>query len=815
MGILGELTEWELLGTPAGQCADPAELTASPGWIPAGAPGTVAEALRAAGAWSARSLRDLDADDWWWRTQFDGTPGDEAELCFAGIATIAEVFFNGELVARSSHMFVPCQVSVRLQAANRLDVVCRALRAHTVPARPRARWKTFMVDLPQARWVRTALRGRIRAWRPLAAPVGLTGRVVVRTPDTPRVERLMCRREGDAGVVELSGRLTGGHQWTLHVGSWSVPLPVGAGGEIIDATVRLPAVTAWMPHTHGRPTLYEAAVTSSAGERIDLGRVGFRTVGVDRTGGGFTVSVNGVDVFCRGACWTPPDPLAAAQHPDALRASLELAVAAGVNMVRVTGVSTYEQTEFYALCDELGVMVWQDFMFANFDYPAGDEAFAAAVRHEADAFLDRGLRHACLTVLCGGSDVEQQASMMGIADDGAVNEIGRALLAEVCANRAPLVPYVANTPSGGALPIVCDEGPSSYFGVGAYLRPLEDARRARPRFATECLAMSHVPSDEVVAEALGPTFGIYGPDWKFGTGRDAFADWDFDDVRDFYVRQLFGDDPGEVRRFDRRRFLDLGRAASCTAFESSLSEWRRTGSGCGGAIVLNWQDAVAGAGWGMLDHTGQPKSVYYGFARTARARAVTLTDEGLNGLRIHCHNDHPVPLAGVLTVRLFSARGRVVDEGRSEIEVPSHGSRCVAAEALLAGFRDLTFAYRFGPPPVDVVHVQLTSTDGDELEAFHLPSGRARARVPDLGIDAAAVWTEHDAWVEVATEGFAQFVQINCAGWQPTDNFFHLAPGARRRIALRAVGAPTRLRGAVRCLNLLDEVGFHAQPGVP
>ena len=114
-----------------------------------------------------------------------------------------------------------------------------------------------------------------------------------------------------------------------------------------------------------------------------LGRVGYRTIAVDESGDGFALSVNGVPVFCRGACWVPPDVITLNASRDEVRSTLERVRAAGMNMVRITGTMVYEHDDFYDLCDELGILVWQDFMFANMDYPIDDPEFLAGVEKEA------------------------------------------------------------------------------------------------------------------------------------------------------------------------------------------------------------------------------------------------------------------------------------------------------------------------------------------------------------------------------------------------------------------------------------------------
>jgi beta-mannosidase len=421
---------------------------------------------------------------------------------------------------------------------------------------------------------------------------------------------------------------------------------------------------------------------------LPLGRTGFRSIVVERgrDGRDFTLAVNGTPIFVRGACWSSAAPLGLHADEPTYLSYLRLVKTAGLNMIRVGGTMTYEADAFYKLCDQLGLLVWQDFMFANFDYPSLDASFVELVEQEAAQFITRTAASPSLAVLCGGREIAQQAAMVGLPHALRDVELTASTLANIAATHRADAVYISHSPYGGVLPFLPREGVSHYYGVGAYLRPLDDARRADVRFASECLAFANVPCDATL-DAIGSP-ATHEPRWKSAVPRDPGAAWDFDDVRDHYLRELYGVDAGYLRHRDPARYLELSRAVVADVVGETFSEWRRVGSSCSGALVWQFQDVVPGAGWGVIDAFLRPKSSWYAMKHTLQSRQILLTDEGLNGLDIHLLNDSPQALeAYVEIVALRDGRIAVV-RARQKVLIDAHGAIVLnAAQFAWAIFR--------------------------------------------------------------------------------------------------------------------------------
>ncbi len=780
------LTEgWRLFLTAANEAATPGDVLRNGAYRDAPVPGTVAEALEKAGHFSRTAPTPLNNQDAWYFLDLSEPPG-EAMLHFAGLATICEVYLNGALVHKSDSMFLAHDLPVTLTGADELALCFRALGPRLEQKGPRARWRTQLMNTQGLRLIRTTALGHMPGWCAEVHAVGPWRPVAISRADAEAVTDIFIQstlHENGDGVLTVSFTYAGkAENLTLHCAGSQITCDRQADHRW-QANLTIPAVEPWWPHTHGSPTLHDVELSIDA-KKQPLGRTGFRRIGVDRgpDGKSFALVINGEKVFCRGAVWSSADIVRLPGARADYQPWLQLAQDAGMNMLRISGITAYETPDFYALCDELGIMVWQDFMFANFDYPVKDEGFVAKVQDEARQLLC-AIRHApSLTVLCGGSEIYQQGAMMGLPETiwkGALTEeILPAIVHEFC----PDIPYVPNSPCDGALPFISNEGVSHYYGVSAYCRPLDDARRAEVRFATESLAFSNVPEARTLKAHLDVP-AVHDPRWKARVPRDRGVSWDFEDVRDAYLEMLYGYDPARLRREDMEQYLHLSRAVTAEVMEATFAEWRRPASTCFGALVWTFQDVLPGAGWGVVDATCEPKPAWHGLRRAFRPVQVALTDEGVNGLAIHVLNEQPH--TDDLTLELACLRGGVqpVVSGRRDLSLSARSAVTIPATELFGAFFDTTYAYRFGPPAHDVTVARLKRGDATLAEAFHFPQGRTRA-FHNATIECSVVEDGNNWFLDLSTSVLAQSVSIDAEGWRATENWFHLAPGETKRVAL-------------------------------
>jgi len=744
-------------------------------------------------------------------------------LEFDGIATVSQVFLNGDLILESTSMWATHTVEVtgRLLHENELVIACRALTPLlAVSKRPRQRWRTRWVYEGNLRWHRTMIWGRCPGHAPGPAPVGPWRPIrLVKKPSCGIEElRLVPRLAGEDGVVGIRARAYGsfGAAEAL-IGEAAAKLTPDEDGWL-EGEIRLAAAELWWPHTHGTPHLYELAIQLD-GVEVARRRVGFRSLGFahDIYEDGLDVHINGVPVFVRGSVWTPMDLVSLSSTDAELRRVLELARDAGMNMLRLPGTGAYESPQFFDLCDELGILVWQDLMFACLDYPLSDPEFLAQAEREVRQLLTSLSGRPSFAVLCANDEVEQQPAMLGLDPALGRHEFWEETVPALAAEYGADCACPRSTPVGGDVPFHVNRGIAHYFGVGGFFRPLSDVRHAGVRFTAECLTMAHVPDSAEL-----PT---HHPDWKAGVQRDAgpafqlAPGFDFDDVRDFYMGQLFDVDPVKLRRTDQDRYFELSRATSGEVMAEVMGEWRRPQSPCRGALTLWLKDMLPGAGLGVLEYGGAPKVPYHHLRRALAPTAVWTTDEGVSGVAIHVANDRGEPLRARLRLALYHDLHKRVADAEELIEVAPHGWLERTVEGMLGRFVDSALAFGFGPPGHDTIIVSLDALDAPAKlisQAIRFPAGRPLGRdsADRTGVRVAAQ-PEADGSVTIAIEceRLLYGALLDIPGYELEDNAFSVEPGLVRTIRGQPANSLVRfVGGSLKALNLSDTVAIPPPP---
>jgi beta-mannosidase len=420
-------------------------------------------------------LREYETYEWWYRHRFNAPAIPDrhtAELVFEGLDCLAEVWLNGTSIGAASNMLVPHRFDVTDTLKSGENEIVVRIRSAVLEGRERIP-APFESALPcgfESLAVRKA--PHMYGWdiMPRVVTAGIWRDVYVQfLPPTRWRSVYWATTATDAqrrsAVVFVDWDfITEEHA----IDDWQVRLRLSRNGRTVHESlhpvfhthgrtwVHLQDVDLWWPRGYGEPVLYEATAELLDGQGTVLDthrcRIGLRTARLEYTEvttpeqpGEFVFVVNGVKVFAKGTNWVPLDAFHSRdlQH---LKPTLDMLVDLNCNMVRCWGGNVYESDAFFDLCDEHGVMVWQDFAFACAIYP---DEIIPAVRQEAEEVVRRLRNHASLVLWCGNNEIDHTYFWTGMGIDPNTDKISRQVLAEVVRRQDPFRSYLPSSPYVG------------------------------------------------------------------------------------------------------------------------------------------------------------------------------------------------------------------------------------------------------------------------------------------------------------------------------------------------------------------------------
>ena len=356
--------------------------------------------------------------------------GQRAQLVFEGLDLAAVIYLNGREIGRHCNVFYPCQLDVTdalCEGENVLVVEVEAGLYHACDKPAHGYIKPYGF-LGKRHWLRKTQSEFGWDWSTRLANVGIPGNVYLDVWSDVRVSSFvaLARLDSDGVHGAVTGRLfVEGAPGVERSGLLSIKLEgtdlrrevevsLAPGPQCLETELTVDHPSLWWPVGHGDPALYAVRVTLTLDGDIvadEVRRVGFRHVRIDQrehpeSGSYFILEVNGKPIFAKGANLAPADMILARVDRARVEALVDRALEANFNFLRVWGGGRYESDDFYALCDERGLLVWQEFIFACATYPAHDEAFLEDVRREAVYQIRRLAHHASLIVWCGNNEIE-------------------------------------------------------------------------------------------------------------------------------------------------------------------------------------------------------------------------------------------------------------------------------------------------------------------------------------------------------------------------------------------------------------------------
>jgi beta-mannosidase len=605
-------------------------------WFPAHVPGTVHTDLMANNIISDPFQDENEKDvawvtekEWWYRKQVDLPPEvpkkGVVELVFDGLDTFAAVWVNGIKVGEAYNMFTPWRFNIKTALREGKNVIAvrfkpiykvalelerkysgkyGCLHAENCSARPYVRKAQYSFGwdwgptLPTAgiwRGARLVAYDKVKLEYLAALPVQVTEKKATIKIIADVNATTACCVDAKFVVEGFGQRI-----------EQQVIKQIDAGHDSLGREVEIAEPKLWWPKGYGAQNLYDVSVELySSGSFLEkaTAKCGVRSVVLlqepDEEGKCFIFVVNGLKVFCKGANWVPTDSFLPRVTLERYKLLLGLAVEAHINMLRVWGGGVYEDDVFYDLCDKLGIMIWQDFMYACAAYPE-EEWFLQEAKREAGEVLRRLRGHPCIVVWCGNNEIQWQhfslwrdrAQPLGLP---IFNEI----LPEVLSRLDGTRPYQPSTPYGGEEPNSEAEGSRHNWVVWSketdYPAYLED----KGRFLTE-FGWQAPPSLKLLDEYLGTNLQVDSPVFLAHEKQ-------IDGIRILKkLLSLHYPVPDDFRRFVLYAQLNQGEA-----LKTAVTFWRSRMFKTSGCLIWQLNDCWPAVSWSLIDYGLNPKAAYF------------------------------------------------------------------------------------------------------------------------------------------------------------------------------------------------------------
>lgn len=794
--------------------------------FPATVPGCVHTDLLAAGRipdpfYRANELETLwlGENDWLYWREFE-LPADflahkRLLLRCTGLDTLASLFLNGQLLGTTDNMFRTWEFEVRQclrPGRNKLEIRFDSALAYGRQKQAERFLPAWTADkLPGGNWLRKEPCNFGWDWGPKVVTCGIWRDIELLALDHPRLTDLSIEQQHLTNGVNLTITAT-----TEAPSPADVRLTVWLGDELlaekvtkvgVPAGIPIPNPQLWWPNGLGRQPLYQVVAELVAdGQLLDRQsrRIGLRTLVLDRQadqwGESFQFVVNGRPFFAKGANWIPADAFLTRLTPDHYARLLSDAAAANMNMLRVWGGGIYEADCFYDRCDELGICLWQDFIFACATYPTFDPQWLDNVAHEAQENIRRLRHHPAIALWCGNNELEQglvgpawTTFCMNWEDYGRLFD---QLLPQLVAQHDPQRDYWPGSPHSphGERANSNDPrwGDAHLWSVWHGKEPFEWYRTCEHRFNSE-FGFQSFPEPRTVYAFTRPedrnlTSYVMEHHQRSGIGNQTIIHY----LLDWFRLPI---------SFDM--LLWLSQIVQGMAMTYAVEHWRRSMPRGMGTLYWQLNDCWPVASWSSLDYFGRWKALHFMAKRFYAPLLISgLEDWAAGTVEIHLTSDLPAGTTAQVQWLLTTADGQPLAQDSLTVTIPAGQNQPITvldANPYLSRYTPrnlLLWLYLevdgqmaasnlvlFARPK----HLELADP---RLQCQVEPLGPAQYRLT-LTCERAALW----AWLA--------FQQLEVG---LSDNFVHLRPGQPTPIIATVTDDPGRaaLANDLRLHSLFD-----------
>ena len=813
------------------------------GWLPATVPGDVHLDLLANKKiddpffrGNEPKLQWIENESWEYRLRFDVTPSmlarSNVDMVFDGLDAAAQVYVNGTQVLAADNMFRIWRVSVKgylHTGKNLLRVVFPSpiKAAQEVAARDPWQPKT-KTDFKT--YIRKAAYEYGWDWGPRFVTSGIWRPVQLEAWDKVRIADFAIRQRDVSSEVahadaevEVESASAGSARVSVQYTDNGKPVTLStvanlhAGRNIIDLPVEIRQPKLWYPAGYGDQPLYEfTAQVGAVGQPAETRKVkaGLRSIvlhrQLDKWGRSFELIVNGIPVFAKGADVIPFDSFPNRVTTADYRRILESARDANMNMIRHWGGGYYETDEFYAICDELGIMVWQDFMFGN-DWQPGTYDFKLNIEAEADDQVRRLRNHPSIVVWCGNNETESALGWNGrqslpadvryqMWQDYLTEFSG--ILPRVVARLDSETPYWPSSPSADyeALSDHYQSGDAHIWDVWHGRVPFSTYETHHARFVTEYGFQSFPEMKTIEAFTL--------PEDRTGIFTPVMLGHQKNDEGNSIIHDYLLKDYSEPKDF--ASFLYVSQVLQAEGIKIGAEHFRRSRPETMGSIFWQLNDCWPVASWSSIDYYGRWKALQY-YARRFYAPILVSPHVEDGSLKVYIVSDKTKAAPATLRVRLMDFGGKVLLEDSHAVDVTPLDSKVYLDWPLKklsdAGAADTSRVF---------IAAELTA-NGAQISrnlVYLAPTKEIHLKPAALKVETTGGNGSYKVRITSPVLARSVYLSFGDLDVKLSDNYFNLLPGETAEITATSAVSLDALKAQMKVISLTDAFATGDQPAI-